>query len=232
MINSNSGADTSVSDTPCNSKEYYLSIASRACHDIRNYTGLISGYCQLIADKHKELNSDPMWIKLIAANSKQLKLLDDIAAYRYSLSDQQAEVFNFPELLDSLNINCSYLKIVNKSSIGSYHGSFSNILYALQALINNSIDACSSCDFINPEIILEIYEDSQFIHFKITDNGCGFTDISPSECFEPFSTTKKGHTGTGLSCVYNTAKIHGGNVNIISSSSPTVIDFYIAANIA
>lgn len=81
-------------------------------------------------------------------------------------------------------------------------------------LINNSFDALPN----GGTVTLRAYEEKDWVHLEVTDDGGGIPETHIGHVFEPFYTTKevgKG-TGLGLSVCYGIVKSWGGNIDIES----------------
>lgn len=203
-------------------EQSFLKIASRTCHDIRNSVALIDSYCQLMSERHPELSGDPMWNKVIKNTRSQISQLNDISAFRYSYVVSPKEAFSTSELIEELRQQFpDTLQIKTTNLPDTIYGMRSTITYSVTALITNALEACSS------DIQLNISAEDNILHFTVTDNGCGFADSYDGEPWEPFVSSKKAHTGLGLSTSYNTAIRHGGSLIIKHPSKPTIVDFSI-----
>jgi signal transduction histidine kinase len=51
----------------------------------------------------------------------------------------------------------------------------------------------------------------------VTDNGCGMDEAVQLEIFDPFYSTKPGHSGVGLSAVYGIVERAGGDIALTSA---------------
>ena len=71
-------------------------------------------------------------------------------------------------------------------------------------------------------------EDGQ-LHVRVTDDGHGIPDTVRRRIFEPFYSTKESGTGLGMSIAHNFVTMHGGRIEIATSSSGTRIDVAIPA---
>ena len=63
--------------------------------------------------------------------------------------------------------------------------------------------------------------DVRYIHVAITDTGHGFTEDVHAHAFEPFVSTREGHTGFGLTSVAMSVRRFGGSLYIESDHSGT-----------
>jgi signal transduction histidine kinase len=75
-----------------------------------------------------------------------------------------------------------------------------------------------------------ILEPTDFVHFSVSDNGCGMTSEVIFQAFEPFFTTKISGLGTGLglSTIYGFVKQSRGFINIASEvGEGTTVDIYL-----
>lgn len=88
-----------------------------------------------------------------------------------------------------------------------------------QVLLNLIINAKQATDDTDqPTIRISTWEDSEYVHLKISDNGCGMDQETQQDIFVPFFTTKpvgKG-TGMGLAISYNIIKDHNGRIEVES----------------
>lgn len=200
----------------------FLSLSSAACHNIRNCVALVTGYCQLIEDRSPDLAANPIYGKVSHNANLAIHKLDDIAAFRYSFHKKDIDTIMLSDITSQLiSIYGPQLKVTNTSGITEFEGIFANILYALQSLICNSFEANAAL------VQLDITHTNSLLHFRFTDNGTGFKEISPQDAINPFFSTKKNHTGLGLSTAYNTALRHGGSLVILKKETPVIIDFSI-----
>lgn len=84
---------------------------------------------------------------------------------------------------------------------------------ALWHILENSLDAMAKTGgTISIKAIL-CWDD---IHIEMTDSGGGFDELAASKAFHPFSTSKPGKMGLGLTLCRQIISDHGGNIQIIN----------------
>jgi CheY-like chemotaxis protein len=66
----------------------------------------------------------------------------------------------------------------------------------------------------------------RYLHFTVTDTGCGMSPQTVGQIFEPLFTTKKSGTGLGLSVTHQVVQRHGGEV-IVESALGAGTSFHI-----
>jgi signal transduction histidine kinase len=79
---------------------------------------------------------------------------------------------------------------------------------AVLNLVLNALDAMPE----GGELVFTGVRTSRGIELEIADSGPGLSPEQIGRAFEPFYTTKSGGTGLGLSLVFRTAQLHGGEV--------------------
>lgn len=205
----------------------FLNLTSKACHDIRNCIALIDNYSQLISERLPDINENPMWKKLTGNTSLSVKKLNDIAAFRYSYKMNDMIEISLNDICLELKEAYPYVCIKNDTNVDTFYGIPDNIVYSLSAIITNSFEAYA--DSKDNPVLINISNDNNLLHFNITDNGAGFLEDS-DDPITPFYSTKKNHTGLGLSTAYNTAVRHGGCLSIKNLINPTIVDFSVKLN--
>ncbi|HPH04051.1 MAG TPA: PAS domain S-box protein [Spirochaetota bacterium] len=92
-----------------------------------------------------------------------------------------------------------------------------DVLQIEQVLLNltlNAVDAMQGKGTIG----IEIGRTESFVSMTVSDTGCGFSEETRKQMFEPFYTTKRPGTGTGLGLpiVASIIEQHGGHVEVES----------------
>lgn len=102
-----------------------------------------------------------------------------------------------------------------------------HLIQALMGLVQNSIEAVSG----QPErwVEVEIFESDGLVHFSVTDSGFGIVTAVQERMMQPFFSTKKSasHSGLGLSLVRGIAENHHGRLSYDSKSFNTRFIFSI-----
>lgn len=81
-------------------------------------------------------------------------------------------------------------------------------------LLRNALDAIRDVEYGKVEIVLSVSDANPYITVK--DNGCGMTNGTMENLFQPFFTTKKDGSGVGLSISRQIIRKHGGDILIQS----------------
>jgi signal transduction histidine kinase len=84
---------------------------------------------------------------------------------------------------------------------------------AIMKLVQNAIEACEKGDVVE----VRLYGRDQSVCLEVQNPGAPIADSNRTRIFEPFFTTKAGGTGMGLSISRKIARIHGGDLELISN---------------
>lgn len=84
---------------------------------------------------------------------------------------------------------------------------------AIVKLVENAIEASATGDVVK----LRVYSRDQSVCFEVQNSGVSIPDHDRTRIFEPFFTTKVAGTGMGLSIARKIARIHGGDLELISN---------------
>ena len=88
-----------------------------------------------------------------------------------------------------------------------------------QAMINllrNALEAVKDRDNPKVEVMVTCSDNHPFI--TLSDNGCGIPPDMMENLFQPFFTTKPGGSGIGLYLSRQIIRMHGGDIELMSSS--------------
>ena len=91
-----------------------------------------------------------------------------------------------------------------------------NPILLKQAIVNvvqNAIEACGKGDVVE----VRLYSRDQSVCLEVQNPGSPIPDSDRTHIFEPFFTTKSRGTGMGLSISRKIARIHGGDLELISN---------------
>ena len=198
-------------------REIAAQLTSGLAHDFSNLLTIILGMQSKLARMDLPQDADPLISATLQAARRGGELLNriaDITAHR-AWQPEPLNVSNFlhdlqviasPSLPPSIDLTVE-TKITNHVRLdpGQLQDSLLN-------LILNARDACGETGHI--QLTAEEVRDT-WIDFTVQDTGGGFSDDALSHATEPFFTTKgdKG-SGLGLSMVYDTVKLAGGQLKV------------------
>jgi len=94
-----------------------------------------------------------------------------------------------------------------------------------QVLLNLIRNAEEAHPNHQPSIRIEITPSTRLngsIHWRVSDNGPGFSDEVLARAFEPYVTTKLGGTGLGLAIVKRIVEEHGGEIELSNDSGDSL----------
>lgn len=97
----------------------------------------------------------------------------------------------------------------------------SQIEDAVLNLIINAIEAVDRKGHVKVRVFKSVdstFADAEEAVVEVSDDGCGISEADLNKVFSPFFTTRHGGTGLGLPAVRRIARLHGGSVNVRSSS--------------
>jgi signal transduction histidine kinase len=87
-----------------------------------------------------------------------------------------------------------------------------------QLLLNLCMNARDAMSGVKEgQLSVSLSRDVDSVALAVTDNGCGMDEAVQLEIFEPFYSTKPGHSGVGLSAVYGIVERAGGDIALTSA---------------
>jgi signal transduction histidine kinase/iron only hydrogenase large subunit-like protein len=198
-------------------------LSAGIAHELNNPLGVIIMYSNILLDECNENETLRKDLQLIVDQSARCKsivagLLNFARKNQVNHTEVDAKTFFekcFRSVIIPSNIQTSLeSRLVN----GTVSFDADQMMQVVTNLIKNSVEAMPSGGKIS--ILLE--DDYNDFSFTISDTGQGINQENLNKVFEPFFTTKgigKG-TGLGLATAYGIVKMHKGQINVNSNSTP------------
>ncbi len=206
-------------------------VAGKMAHDFNNILGIIMGNTELALIDCPDVLTKKKLSLIYDQTIRGKNLTKNLIAFAKDQEPKQ-EFFSFEKKID-LVFNLMKKDLDGIKIIRQYDHGIPELLadsgmieHAIVNLVQNSIHAVSLVE--QPQIIVRIYHQKDFIYFEIEDNGCGIPSDSIGDIYEPSFTLKgskdkngvyksgiKG-TGYGMSNVKRYIEQHMGNVSIHS----------------
>ena len=198
-------------------REMAAQLTSGLAHDFSNLLTIILGMQSKLARMDLPPDADPLITATLQAARRGGDLLNRIAditahrAWRPEPLDLGAFLSDLhtlaaPSLPDSISLRVE-TTITQRALLDS-----GQLQDSLLNLILNARDACGDQGIIR--LTATELRDT-WIDFTVEDTGAGFSDDALKHALDPFFTTKgDGGSGLGLSMVYDTAKLAGGQLRI------------------
>lgn len=241
----NSKLSSALSDLRKDSLEE-LSVVS---HEIKNYAAYLKTSYQFISHKNSELKDNKFWNNMGTTIDELVGYMNRTSLYRYSFKDSEMIECNVKELLERIKtyIGKKYsneahseklplnTELINADEKTSFYISSHLLTLGINELIDNAYEACS-----NKPICLQIQCSNQLMQLSIINvsdsepdksllkdmidaaDKSGTPDIYSydlSRLCTPFFTTKKSHSGLGLSSVYQMCILGGASLSMTYNST-------------
>jgi len=197
---------------------------STISHEIRNPLTLVSGTMQLIETRHPEVLHFTHWSEMHQDIAYMTQLLNELTTYnngeRLNLSFIDMNTF-FKTLALSFATTIVHTEIQFISHISSglpsFYGDSVKLKEVFLNLLSNARDAVTDYSTCNaeflPTIRLSVSSELDSLIIRISDNGCGMSQNTLSQIFEPFVTFKKNGTGLGLAIASKIIHSHKGAIH-------------------
>lgn len=91
------------------------------------------------------------------------------------------------------------------------------LIRVLTNLVKNALQATEETE--NPEIIVDVSSDGEFLKISVSDNGKGIANELKELIFEPKFTTKTSGMGLGLAMIKNIIEAYDGNISFTSEKN-------------
>jgi len=194
-------------------------LSARVAHEVNNPLGIIKNYLELILQSAGDKPKIPEHVTVLKEEVDRIarivrQLLDfyhphSIEKGRLKLSSVIDEII----VLISMQLESKGIKLIKryKLELPDIWASSEQMKQVFLNLIMNARDAIHD----GGEIIISGRIEDDHVVFDVADNGSGIEEESLTKVFEPFYTTKKNGTGTGLglSVCYGIINNHGGTIS-------------------
>ncbi len=225
-----------------NSTKSVSAMGSILSHEIKNPLASISGAAQLLQDP--EINDKETLISIIIEETKRIESLIDRVELLGEVTVNTLAQINIHDVLDKVKRSASqgygshvYFIEDYDPSIPLISGDFELLIQAFHNLFKNSCESVKKkggkifvkTSFHSGIAFSSMGERNKKLQLKvsITDNGPGVSRSILSDIFDPFSTTKLGGSGLGLSIVSKIILEHGGIVELDELKEGACFNVYL-----
>lgn len=214
-------------------------------HEVKNPLAGISGAAQLL--KRRMDGNEEQLLSIILDETKRIeRLISRLSAFEL-FSAPQKTAFNIHEIIDRVlktekvvfADRVSYKRDFDPS-LPEIIGDQDHMHEALLNLVRNASEAAIAASD-NACVVLETAFETGFaiaalgkqkrlgraIRITVRDNGPGIASEHRQTLFQPFSSTKSGGRGLGLSIVSEIVKAHRGRIQLHSVSGDTRFSVYL-----
>lgn len=200
-------------------------LSAGIAHELNNPLGVITMYSNILKEELGEENELAEDLDLIVEQADRCKkivggLLNFARKNQVVLSEVDIEEFTRRSLSGILN--AGNVSVLYKPNLRNKMAMIDSDQW-MQVLTNLEKNAVEAMDKTpGGKLTIELYDQGDTIHYKISDNGSGISPENMEKIFTPFFTTKgigKG-TGLGLPLVYGIVKMHRGQIHVNSNTDP------------
>lgn len=198
-------------------------VAAGLAHELRNPLTTIKGFMQLIGAEHFPPQFRPYHqlildeIQTTDTLLSNFLLLTNPTAPQLQLLNPEKLVNSAVQiLLPSSLMNEVTLNVTVNSPVSAILGDEEQLLRALLAVIQNSIDASPR----NGQILIFLGDRQEHFEIKVIDHGTGIPNDIRKNIFDPFFTTRNEGTGLGLTIAQRILLAHHGELVIDSDTTP------------
>ena len=206
------------------------SVARKLAHEIKNPLTPIQLSIDRLQDKfEKKITEGKDEFKnYLSTINRQIKDIENLVNEFSSFARMPSPIFKQIKLDSVMTRAVDFYKMSSKNEIILnsnknkiiINGDEEQLYRAFINLIKNSEDSISEKKEKNKlfkgKIIIEIYDNKDYINVSLADNGLGIKDTS--KIMTPYFTTKKDGTGLGLPIVSKIINEHKGELTIVNNN--------------
>jgi two-component system, NtrC family, nitrogen regulation sensor histidine kinase NtrY len=206
------------------------SVARKLAHEIKNPLTPIQLSIDRLQEKfHNKINEGQDEFKnYLSTINRQIKDIENLVNEFSSFARMPSPIFKKIEIDTVIKRAVDFYKMSTKNEIiltsnnkkKIINGDEEQLYRVFINLIKNSEDSIHEKKEKNKlfkgKIIIEIYDDKEYINILLADNGIGIKDTS--NIMTPYFTTKKEGTGLGLPIVSKIINEHKGELNIANNN--------------
>ena len=188
---------------------------SQAFHEIKNSVTLINSSLQLLERNHPEVCKYSHWNNSRQSLDYLRAMLSELSQAR--LSDQvQLKAVDINLLLRDILLSVQSLKwqgsfecrVSIAPGLPTIQADSFRLTQAITNLIKNAYEAMNQTGLC----LLNAYEQANFLHIDVIDQGGGINPEYEPSIFRPFTTTKVDGTGLGLTICKQVVENHHGEL--------------------
>ena len=190
----------------------------RIFHEIKNEITVIGCTLQLMEKHNPEVKALPYWKETMDDVARLRAMVLDMSALRQNNSLKPSEVdleIFMSEIHTSsqaMMINPELLILQMQHPLPVCYFDPALLHHALLNLIKNAIEASDA----DSPVTIKVYSDYDYVHFEVTDHGCGIPQEAMAHLFTLFYTTKENGTGLGLSITKSMIEAQNGTLDCSS----------------
>ena len=204
-------------------------------HELRTPLNAILGYSEMLQEEADEQNLEgflPDLEQIHIAGKHLLSLINDIldiSKIEAGKMDLYLETFSVPDMIEQVvetirplvMANSNTLRVHCPPDLGTMHADMTKMRQSLFNLLSNAAKFTNQ-GAISLDVSRVIFDDREWLSFRVSDTGIGMTPEQLSKLFQTFSqadtsTTRKfGGSGLGLALTRRFCQLMGGDVTVNS----------------
>jgi nitrogen fixation/metabolism regulation signal transduction histidine kinase len=196
-------------------------MAKQVAHEIKNPLTPMRLSIQSF-QRNFNSNSDDKKKKIDEFSNTLIQQIDVMSSIANAFSDfakmpeQNKELLNLNELIQSaLDIfDSNFINFISESDFILVNLDKAQFIRIITNLVKNAIQSIP--EKRTPVIDIYLFENSDNVIIKISDNGCGISEEIKDKVFEPKFTTKSSGMGLGLSIISSIVKSFNGKIEFES----------------
>jgi len=195
-------------------------LSARVAHEVNNPLGIMKNYLEIISQNAGSFGKLDNYVGILREEVNRIAaIVRQLLDFYHPRSVEKSEV-NLSNVIDELIVLVSVQMESNQIELKKNYPPDMPCVWAsseqLKQVFLNLI--MNSRDFMpdGGEIIITGREENGSVVLDFADSGTGIEEKELSKVFDPFYTTKKDGTGTGLglSVCYGIVQNHGGSISV------------------
>ena len=205
-------------------EQAWREMAKQVAHEIKNHLTPMRLSVQSFERKFNP-EDENIREKLSEYSKTLIQQIDVMSAIASAFSDfakmptqnkEEIEVISVIKLaIDIFNDECVRFQSEEKELFAFLDKT--QLIRVLTNLVKNALQATEETE--NPEIIVDVSSESEFLKISVSDNGKGIANELKELIFEPKFTTKTSGMGLGLAMIKNIIEAYDGNISFTSEKN-------------
>ena len=207
-------------------------VVGKLLHEINNPLAIIQGSLQVYRQRPSQPGLD------IFAQDALLRIegiLNNLKIFAQGDPKEPMQIFTVGDLFRAVRIHSHEIAQrhstdlrIKEPGLLRLRGRYQQLLFVLQSLLDNAIEACQTCRNRNRYVRVEaLLGTSGQLRCEVADNGSGILPKLADAIFQPFVTTKSqsDSIGLALSVCHGIIREHGGHIGFVRRKEETIFWF-------